>query len=74
MPIFFTNIEERIVRLYSDMPFLLETRLEQRGANVSKSWIPFMEKVSVDERLVTGQNPNSARTMGSEVVQLLQQR
>ena len=70
----FTNIEERIVRLYSDMPFLLETRLEQRGANVSKSWIPFMEKVSVDERLVTGQNPNSARTMGSEVVQLLQQR
>ena len=33
-----------------------------------------MEKVSVDERLVTGQNPNSARTMGSEVVQLLQQR
>lgn len=70
----FTNMEERIVRLYSDMPFLLETRLEQRGANISKAWIPFRNKVSVDERLVTGQNPNSARTMGSEVVQLLHQR
>jgi len=70
----FTNLEERIVRLYSDMPFLLETRLEQRGANINKTWIPFRNKVSVDERLVTGQNPNSARTMGIEVVQLLQQR
>lgn len=70
----FTNIEERIVRRYKDMPFLLEHRLEHRGANISKSWIPFMKKVSVDERLVTGQNPNSARTMGSEVVQLLQNR
>lgn len=70
----FTNMEERIVRLYSDMPFLLETRLEQRGANINKSWIPFRNKVSVDERLVTGQNPNSARTMGSEIVHLLQQR
>ena len=70
----FTNIEERIVRLYSDMPFLLETRLEQRGADVDKAWIPFTEKVSVDERLVTGQNPNSARTMGSKVVELLQNR
>lgn len=70
----FTNMEERIVRLYSDMPFLLETRLEQRGANIHKSWIPFRNKVSVDERLVTGQNPNSARTMGSEIVHLLQKR
>lgn len=70
----FTNLEERFVRLYSNMPFLLEHRLEQRGANISKAWIPFMEKVSVDERLVTGQNPNSARAMGMEVVQLLQNR
>lgn len=70
----FTNFEERFVRLYNDMPFLLENRLDQRGADINKSWIPFMQKVSVDGRLVTGQNPNSARAMGSEVVQLLQNR
>lgn len=70
----FTNIEERIMRLYSDMPFLLETLLAERGANVKKSLIPFRGKVSVDNRLVTGQNPNSAREMGQEVVNLLNQR
>lgn len=70
----FTNLEERIVRRFDDMPFLLEHRLEQRGAEIDKSWLPFMEQVSVDGRLVTGQNPNSARAMGREVVQLLQNR
>jgi hypothetical protein len=30
--IFFTNMEERIVRLYSQIPFLLETVLKERGA------------------------------------------
>lgn len=68
----FTNFEERIMRLYSDMPFLLETVLQERGASIDKSLIPFMEQVSVDGRLITGQNPNSARAMAQEVVKLLQ--
>lgn len=70
----FTNFEEHIMRLYSEMPFLLETLLEERGAEVKKSLIPFRGKVSIDERLVTGQNPNSARELGQEVVNLLNQR
>ncbi|WP_430009748.1 type 1 glutamine amidotransferase domain-containing protein [Methylophaga lonarensis] len=70
----FTNFEERIVRLYSDMPFLLETQLKERGAQVKKALIPFMEKVSVDGRLVTGQNPNSARAMAEAVVEILLER
>ena len=68
----FTNLEERIMRLYSDMPFLLETVLEERGASIDTALIPFMERVSVADRLVTGQNPNSARAMAEEVVKLLQ--
>ena len=68
----FTNLEERIMRLYSDMPFLLETVLEERGASIDTALIPFMEQVSVADRLVTGQNPNSARAMAEEVVKLLQ--
>ena len=67
----FTNLEERIMRLYSDMPFLLETVLKERGANIDKAWIPFMEQVSVTDNLVTGQNPNSARAMAEAVVTLL---
>lgn len=70
----FTNFEERIMRLYSDMPFLLETVLQERGATVDKAFIPFMEQVSVDGNLVTGQNPNSARAMAGEVVKLLQSK
>lgn len=70
----FTNFEERIVRLYSDMPFLLETQLKERGAQVKKALIPFMSKVSVDGRLVTGQNPNSARGMAEAVVEILLER
>jgi putative intracellular protease/amidase len=66
----FTNMEERIVRLYSQMPFLLETVLKERGAKIEKS-LPFMKKVTVDGRLVTGQNPNSARELGIQVVNLL---
>lgn len=66
----FTNMEERIVRLYSQMPFLLETALEERGAKIEKS-LPFMKKVTVDGRLVTGQNPNSARELGVQIVNLL---
>lgn len=67
----FTNFEERIVRLYSDMPFLLETVLEERGATIDKALIPFMEQVSVTDKLVTGQNPNSARAMAEAVITLL---
>ncbi len=66
----FTNMEERIVRLYSQMPFLLETVLKERGAQIEKS-LPFMKKVTVDGRLVTGQNPNSARELGIQVANLL---
>ena len=66
----FTNMEERIVRLYSQMPFLLESVLKERGAQIEKS-LPFMKKVTVDGRLVTGQNPNSARELGIQVANLL---
>lgn len=68
----FTNMEERLVFLYNDMPFLLETKLKERGADIKKSF-PFFKRVTVDGRLVTGQNPNSAREMGEEILKLLNQ-
>lgn len=67
----FTNEEERAVELDDVVPFLLESRLEERGATVRKAE-PWQEKVVVDGRLVTGQNPASAEGVGRAIAQVLQ--
>lgn len=69
----FTNEEERAVKLDRVVPFLLETRLVERGARFegAPNW---QEKVVVSERLVTGQNPASASGVAKAMVTLLDQR
>ncbi len=67
----FTNEEEAAVELDGVVPFLLESRLRERGANFSKA-DPFQEHVVTDGRLVTGQNPASARGGGKAMVKLLE--
>jgi len=66
----FTNEEERAVKLDAVVPFLLETRLVERGARFegAANW---QEKVVVSERLVTGQNPASASGVAKAMVALL---
>jgi putative intracellular protease/amidase len=54
------------------MPFMLEDRLVERGAEFSKS-VPWKQKVVVDQRLATGQNPASAGELGAQVVSILNQ-
>lgn len=63
----FTNSEEAAVELTDTMPFLLETRLEEAGAEVETAE-NFSENVVVDGRLITGQNPASARLTAQKVV------
>lgn len=56
----FTNSEEKAVHLTDTVPFLLQSAFEKAGAKV----IPakdFSENAVRDGRLVTGQNPASAR-------------
>jgi putative intracellular protease/amidase len=55
----FTNAEEEAIRLTQVVPFLLETRLRDLGANVSSAamWQPH---AVLDGNLVTGQNPQSS--------------
>ncbi|WP_374055896.1 type 1 glutamine amidotransferase domain-containing protein [Rossellomorea sp. FM04394] len=66
----FTDEEERETTLDRFMPFLLETRLRELGANVivKDNWA---DHVEVDGNLVTGQNPQSTETAAKEVVKLL---
>ena len=65
----FSNMEEKLVRLDEEVPFLLEDALRQKKALYSKSLIPFLPYIEVDERLVTGQNPLSARKVGRKVLE-----
>jgi putative intracellular protease/amidase len=53
------------------MPFLLEDELKKNGAHYKKNLIPFTSHVEVDGRLITGQNPQSARAVGEALVERL---
>lgn len=66
----FTNEEEKIVQKDKLMPFLLESKLRQLGAyfNAAKPW---EENVIVDENLITGQNPDSAKKLAKTVLKKL---
>ncbi|ODA67979.1 Molecular chaperone Hsp31 and glyoxalase 3 [Methyloligella halotolerans] len=55
----FTNSEEVAVDLKDKVPFLLEDRLKELGANYEKAG-DFQPFAVVDGRLVTGQNPASS--------------
>jgi putative intracellular protease/amidase len=58
------------VNLERVVPFLLETRLVERGARFegAPKW---QSKVAVSDRLVTGQNPASATAVADAMVDLL---
>ncbi|MEI2577774.1 type 1 glutamine amidotransferase domain-containing protein [Scytonema sp. PRP1] len=68
----FTNEEEAAVGLTEVVPFLLESKLIERGATVDKA-PNFQAKVVVSDRLVTGQNPASAMGVAERMVELLAQ-
>lgn len=66
----FTNEEEAAVELSEVVPFALESRLRARGAEV-QAGPTFAENVVIDGRLLTGQNPASARGLAQALVKLL---
>lgn len=55
------------------VPFLLENKLKERGVIFEKS-APWQEHVVVDQRLVTGQNPQSAHAVGEAMKKLLKHK
>lgn len=67
----FTDSEEHAVGLQDVVPFLLETRMKEAGAEHTKATGDFRSHVAVSERLVTGQNPASARGVGEAMAALL---
>jgi len=65
----FTNGEEEEVQSTNVVPFLLEDALIKHGANYkhASNW---NNNIAVDERLITGQNPQSAASVGEAIVRM----
>ncbi len=68
----FSWTEEKGVKRDEAVPYSLEDRLRNVGAEYSKALVPFTSHVVEDGRLITGQNPGSAHAVGVAVVKRLQ--
>lgn len=66
----FTNHEEELNGTVNMVPFMTQDALSQKGAivEVEQSFTPV---VKVDNRLLTGQNPQSARALGKATLEYL---
>ena len=67
-----TNEEEKSMGLDREVPFLLQTKLQERGALV-KAGAAFKENIVISGRLLTGQNPDSSRALAHAIIEVLHQ-
>lgn len=66
----FSWTEEVLAGVSKKMPYNAEAEMKRRGARYEKGWVPFRSHVVVDGRLVTGQNPGSAKATAERVAAL----
>lgn len=64
--------EEVLARVDKLVPYNAEEEMKKRGARYEKGLILFRSYVVVDGRLVTGQNPGSAKATAEKVVEVLE--
>lgn len=67
----FTNMEEKLALRSDNIPFKLESRLKELGADFSAAALPFVSHVVRDGNLVTGQNPLSAGPTATRLIEVL---
>ncbi|KAJ9138244.1 Class I glutamine amidotransferase-like protein [Coniochaeta hoffmannii] len=67
----FSNVEEEQVGLTGSVPFLLEDELRKNAASYEAAAEPWGEKVVVDGRLITGQNPASSKGVGEAILKAI---
>ena len=67
----FSDTEEAAVGHTDNVPYLIETRFKEQGANYEKAEADWSSHVCVDGNLVTGQNPASSTAAAQKVVELL---
>lgn len=69
----FSDVEEQNLNLVEAVPFLLESRLRDLGANIETA-PAFQEKALRDGNLITGQNPASSAAVGRLVLEALKEK
>lgn len=67
----FANIEETLSGIKSQVPFSLQDGLIERGAKYQRAFLPFTSYVVSDDRIITGQNPQSSKEIAEAVIQRL---
>ncbi|MDK8875014.1 type 1 glutamine amidotransferase domain-containing protein [Paracoccus sp. SSJ] len=67
----FSWTEEILAGVARHMPYDAEAEMKRRGARYGKALLPFVSHVVTDGRLVTGQNPGSAKAIARQVARLL---
>lgn len=68
----FSNTEETLVGRSGNVPYLLQSKLEELGAEVKTALLPFLSHVEQDGLLITGQNPLSAGPTAKALIELLE--
>lgn len=64
--------EEMLAGVARHMPYNAEQEMKDRGARYDKALLPFVSHTVTDGRLVTGQNPGSAKATAKQVIKLLE--
>lgn len=67
----FAWAEEVLARVDKLVPYNAEEKAKQRGALYEKAKLPFVSYAVADGKLVTGQNPGSAKATARKVVEVL---
>jgi len=67
----FANIEETLSGVKSQVPFSLQNGLIEREAKYKQALVPFTSYVVSDDRIITGQNPQSSKEIAEAVVKRL---
>jgi putative intracellular protease/amidase len=68
----FTNAEETLALRSDNIPYKLETRLKELGADFHSALIPYTAHVEQDGLLITGQNPLSAGPAARALIKSLE--
>jgi putative intracellular protease/amidase len=67
----FTNVEEHLVGVHDQLPFLLEDELRARTEGFKHALLPLAGHIVHDGNLLTGQNPDSSQALATELVAAL---
>lgn len=68
----FSNTEEKLAMRMDNIPYTLEDRLKELGADYRSGTIPFVSHTEVDGLLITGQNPLSAGPTAKALIEFLE--